>query len=363
MTPLCLLRVVPLVALAASVAACGDPIIVSGEQPGVMTRVAGVPNRYGDALDSMAIDTELALPRGLAVGADGTLYIADSENARIVAVNSAGRASVVASSEGCTQDCLVRPAAVAVEIDGTVWIADAGAHRIFRVPADGGALEVVAGTGVEGSDADGTPALEARLARPSGIAVDSDGTLYFSELTGNQVRTIDEIGTLRTVAGNGNAGYSEGQPATNAMLDGPAGLALDGTTLYIADERNHRVRALELVPSRIRTVAGIGVAGYSETDTLTATARLNRPRAVAIDPEGTRLYIAEAGSNIVRVVGFGTGRIARFAGTGDIDFNGEGGDAGATSLNEPSGVALHADGMLFISDSGHQIVWRTPSQF
>ena len=352
-----------LIACVAALAACGDPIIVSGDQPGVMTIAAGVPNRYGDALDSTATSTELALPLGVAVGADGVLYIADGDHARIRAVTSAGRASVPASADGCVDACLVRPSAVAVETDGTLWIADAGAHRIFRLAAGSDALEVMAGTGVEGSDPDGTPGPSARLARPFGIVVDDDGTVYFSEQNGNRVRTFDAAGSLLTVAGNGNAGYSEGQPATNAMLDGPAGLALDGTTLYIADERNHRVRALDLSRSMIRTVAGIGVAGFSDTDTLALNARLNRPRAVAVSEDGTQLFIAEAGSHIVRIVGLGTGRTARFAGTGDTDFNGQGGDAGATSLDQPSGIAIHDDGMLFISDTGHHLVWRTPSRF
>ena len=357
------LRAAPgLTVLLSALAACGEPIIVSGEQPGVMTIVAGVPDRYGNAVDSAATATELALPRGVAIGADGTLYIADTDNARVIAVSSAGGASVVVSAQGCSQDCLVAPTALAVELDGTLWIADAGAHRIFRLAAGGGTLEVVAGTGTEGSDPDGTPALAARIARPSGIAVDDDGTVYFSELTGNQVRTLDAAGGLLTVAGRGDAGYSEG-PAATAMLDGPAGLALDGATLYIADERNHRVRALDLTGGMIRTVAGIGVAGFADTDSLASTARLNRPRDVAVGPDGTQLFIAEAGSHIVRVVGLGTGRIARFAGTGDTDFNGEGGDAGETALNTPSGVAVHGDGMLFIADTGHHIVWRTPSRF
>ncbi|HEX6589707.1 MAG TPA: hypothetical protein VF039_11840 [Longimicrobiales bacterium] len=346
-----------------SVVACGEPIIVSGDQPGVMTIVAGVPNRYGDSLDSMATSTELALPLGLAVGAGGVLYIADGDNARIVAVTSAGGASVRASADGCVDVCLVRPTALAVETDGTLWIADAGAHRIFRLAAGSDALEVMAGTGVEGSDPDGTPGPAARLARPSGIVVDGDGTVYFSEQNGNRVRSFDAAGALLTVAGNGDAGYSEGQPATNAMLDGPAGLALDGVTLYIADERNHRVRTLDLAISRIRTVAGIGVAGFSDTDSLALNARLNRPRAVAVSADGTQLFVAEAGSHIVRIVGLVTGRTARFAGTGDTDFNGQGGDAGATSLDQPSGIAIHDDGMLFISDTGHHLVWRTPGSF
>lgn len=341
---------------------CGEPYILAGDQPGVMTRVAGVPNQYGARLDSVATNTQLALPMGLAIGDDGTLYIADSGNARVLAVTPAGRVRLVIGADDCVQDCLVAPAAVDVEADGTLWIADAGAHRIFRL-RPGAALEVIAGSGVEGSDPDGSPAREARIGRPSGIVVDEDGILYFSELSGNRVRTLDQAGLLRTIAGNGAGGYSEAQPAPNAMLDGPAGLALGGNTLYIADERNHRVRAVDLSRSMIRTVAGIGVAGYVETDTLAATARLNRPRAVAVGMDGTQLFIAEAGNNIVRLVGLGSGRVARYAGTGDVDFNGESGDAAETSLYEPSGLALHGDGMLFIADTRHQIVWRTPTRF
>ena len=355
-------RLGSVILLALASASCGEPIILTGDQPGVMTRVAGLPNQFGARLDSIATNTQLALPRGLAIGRDGTLYIADSDNARILAVTAAGRARVVVSADGCAQDCLVTPAAVDVEADGTLWIADAGAHRIFRL-LPGGVLEVVAGNGVEGSDPDGTPARQARIGRPSGIVVDDGGIVYFSELSGNRVRTLDEGGALRTVAGNGAGGYSEAQPAPTAMLDGPAGLALSGSTLYIADERNHRVRAVDLSRSMIRTVAGIGVAGYLETDTVAASARLNRPRALAVGMDGTQLFIAEAGSHVVRLVALGSGRVSRMAGTGDITFNGESGDAGETSLYEPSGIALHENGMLFIADTRHQIVWRTPTRF
>lgn len=352
-------------ALAALLAACGDAILITGAQPGVMTRVAGVPNRFGAELDSLATRTLLARPRGLAVGPGGTLYIADSENSRVVAVSSTGEASVPVAGDGCdgAGACLQQPYGLAVEADGTLWIADAAANRIFRVPPGASAVEVAVGTGESGSDPDGTAALAARIDSPTGIVVDGFGTIYFSERDGHRVRTIDPDGLLRTVAGTGEAGFSEVQPASSAMLDSPGGLALRGSTLYIADEWNHRVRAVDLATGTMQTVAGIGVAGYSEADTLAASARLNRPRALTLGADGAQLFVAEAGNHMVRLVGLRTGRITRFAGTGARTLTPDAIDAAETSLYEPSGLATYRGNQLFIADTGHHIVWRTALVF
>lgn len=342
---------------------CEDPIIVIGDLPGIMRRVAGVPNSIGTAVDSAGTRTQLHTPRGLAIGADGTLYIADSGNRRIVAVGPAGRVSVLASGDSCIESCLVEPHGLAVAQDGALWIADRGAHRIFRLTPDTRILEPRAGTGAQGDSPDGTPPLEADLNGPAGIAIGAGGIVYFSEHGGHRVRWIHAQAGLQTIAGTGEAGYSDGSPATNAQLHGPLGLSIHGPTLFVADERNNRVRAISLVGGGIRTVAGNGVAGFSETDTLAATAKLNRPRGITVTSDGTQLFIADAVNHLVRVVNLGTGRIARFAGTGQPDFSGEGLDAADTSLSEPADVAAHANGVLFIADTGHQIVWRTPLRF
>ena len=344
-------------------AACEDPIIVLGDLPGIMRRVAGVPNSVGAAADTIARNTQLAQPRGLAVDEDGTLYIADSGNGRIVAVRATGHASVLASANACGDVCLIEPHAVAVAPDGSVWIADAGAHRIFRLDPVTRVLEVRAGTGVEGSSPDATPALEAELGAPGGIAVTSSGVVYFSERSGHRVRFISNQGTIRTIAGSGVAGFSEASPATSAMLNTPSGITVAGSLLYVADEVNNRVREVNLTGGGIRTVAGNGVAAYSETDTVAAVAKLNRPRAVAMTSDGTQLFIADALNDRVRVVNMVTGRIRTFAGTGDPLFNGEGLDAGQTALDGPSGLALFEDGILFVAVTNHQIVWRTPLRF
>lgn len=352
------------VALASvSSTACDDPIIVVGDLPGIMRRIAGTPNRIGATVDTLARNTMLSAPRGIAVDDDGSLYVADTGNGRIVAVRPTGHATVLASADGCTDACLVAPHAVAIAPDGTIWIADAGAHRIFRLDPVTRALEVRAGTGAAASSPDFTPALEAAINAPGGVAVTSNGVVYFSERDGHVVRWITPEGALRTIAGTGVAGYSDGSPATNAQLNTPSGLAVSGSLLYVADEVNNRVREINLTGGGIRNVAGNGVAAYSDADTIAATAKLNRPRAVAVTSDRTRLFIADAGNNRVRLVHLQTGRIRPFAGIDDDTYNGEGLDAGDTALDGPAGVAVFEDRVLFIADTNHQILWRTPLRF
>lgn len=346
--------------VALTTTACEDPIIVVGDLPGIMQRVAGIPNSLGANTDTIARNTQLNSPRGLALAEDGTLYVADTGNGRIVAVRPTGHATVLTSQETCEEVCLAAPHGLAVAPDGSVWIADPVAHRIFRLDPETRVLEVRAGTGVAGNSADNTPALEAMLNAPAGIAITSSGVVYFTERDGHKVRWISGPGGLRTIAGTGEAGYGEGSPATLARLNGPTGLALAGTLLYVADEQNNRVREINISGGGIRNIAGNGVAAYSETDSIALTAKLNRPRALALTSDRTQLFIADASNDRVRVVSLATGRIRTFAGTGDPAFTEEGIDAAATSIDAPSGLAIHEQGILFVSDTGHQIVWRTP---
>ncbi|WP_322778021.1 hypothetical protein [Frankia sp. Cas4] len=91
---------------------------------------------------------------------------------------------------------------------------------------------------------DGGPASHAQLANPSGVAVDRTGTLYITDLASRRVRRVATDGTITTVAGTGTEGFSgDGGPATHAQLANPSGVAVDSTgTLYIADQGNQRVR-------------------------------------------------------------------------------------------------------------------------
>ena len=158
--------------LAAVLAGCGDPVVILGDAPGVMRVVAGKPDDLGPEERVPATDFELSSPRGLALGRDGTLYIADRRAARILAVRANGDVAVVADHSGCSGPaCMRRPEALALAPDGTLLVADGRAGRVFRVtpgPAGDAAVAVLAGDPEGVPPASGLPATGSPLRRTRG---------------------------------------------------------------------------------------------------------------------------------------------------------------------------------------------------
>lgn len=352
----------------AALAAClltagcgGDPIIVLGDLPGTMRIVAGVPDSTGDRVDERATETLLTRPRGVAVGDDGVLYVADYGTRRVLAVTSGGAARLIADYRSCpSPTCPGRFMHAVLDGRGGLLVTEQDANRLWRVDLASGQASVVAGSGDEGTSPDGTPAIAADLPRPWGVAVGEDGAIYFSERGGHRVRTIEADGTLRTVAGSGTAGFGgDGGPAREARLLSPAGLTVHGGRLYIADADNNRVREVDLASGVIRTVAGSGVRVFGGDGGPALDAGLRRPEDVAISPDGRSLFIADAASHRVRRVHLPSGTITTFAGTGETTFNGDMTAAGETALDGPGGLATSAFGLLFIADTGHNLIWRT----
>ena len=197
-------------------AACGDPLVIVGDASGILRIIAGVPDQGGATVGASAIETLLNDPQGLAMDASGTLYIADRENARILAVASSGQVSVLVDHSAVTGTPRLRsPEALALDGGGRLLIADRASHIVWGLDMTTGELTLIAGTGVAGSTADGASAQGSAISRPSGLVVPGDGRVYFSEGGAHRVRSIEPNGTLRTIAGDGVAG-----------LDGDEGPAL-----------------------------------------------------------------------------------------------------------------------------------------
>jgi sugar lactone lactonase YvrE len=345
---------------AVAVAVCGDPVSVVGDIPGLARIVLGVPGEAGHTEAELATEALIHDPAGVVLAPDGVLYVADRANARLLAVTSSGRLRVLADDLFCvTQPCLEAPSDVALDPQGRVLVADPVGNRLWRFDPAGDGGTVVAGTGEAGDAPDGAPAEGSPLHAPFGVAVAGDGTIYVSESSGHRVRTIGADGLLRTVAGTGESGFAgDGGPADEALLSVPRGLDVASTGLWIADAGNDRIRVVDLGTGTIRTVAGNGLRGYSGDGGPALEAALNFPDDVAAGPDGRFLFIADTRNHRVRAVRLESGRIETYVGTGETGYSGELLDAGATSIGSPSGVTASSFGLLFVSDPGNSLVWR-----
>ncbi len=234
-------------------------------------------------------------------------------------------------------------------------------------------ITTVAGNGGEFSSGDGGPATQASLGGPADVVVDAAGNLYIVEEWGQRVRKVDPSGIITTVAGDGTTGQcdwhdrdcdpfgpppdvGDGGPATEAHLNQPSGVAVDGAqNVYIADSQNARVRRVDAASGVITTVAGTGQWGSwggDNGDGGPATeASLAGASGVALDAAETTLYIAEGGAGNIRAVDLATGIITTFAGTGDAwGSGGDGGPATDAQLWFPNDVDLDGAGNVFISE-------------
>ncbi|HEX8818165.1 MAG TPA: choice-of-anchor D domain-containing protein [Terriglobales bacterium] len=368
------------------------------------TRQGCIQSNWPTCLDgNYATAAYLSNPQGSVIDSAGDIYIADTGDNVIRVVNaSTQRISLFAgsynggvpcgnSSDACgdggpaTQALLNAPQSVALDGQNNVYIADTVDNRIRCVLAVvGGCGDVahayavgeiitVAGTGSpctiynDGSSStppfcgDGGPATAAKIGKPSGVAVTSQGVIYVADTRASLIRVISG-GTISTFAGLPEApGYNgDGGAATAAKLQSPEGVFVDASgNVLIADTGNQRIR--EVTSGIINTVMG-GGSGGDGSSAIGANTMLANPYAVAVDASNN-YYIADAANNRVRVVNTQAapitvatvtvqpGQIATVAGTGNVGYSGDGAAATQATLNSPLGVALDSQGNIYISDS------------
>jgi hypothetical protein len=281
----------------------------------IVTTVAGGGSGNLDGTNSGA---QFFGPTGMAVDATGNLYVADQYNSVIRRISMSGTNAIVTTISGTAgvlghqngtngAASFTNPAGIAVDGNGNLIVADEVDNAIRKITPVGTNWIATTLAGGSGGSADGVNG-SAQFSGPVGVAVDAGGRVFVADQFNNTVRVLTPLGTnwvVTTIVGNTIAGRADGL-GTNALLDGPLGVAVDGNeNVYVTDGVNNAVRKLTPLGTNwaagtnwmVSTIAG----GSAGTNNGTGTnASFNVPFGVATDAFGD-IFVADSQNNSIRV--------------------------------------------------------------
>jgi serine/threonine protein kinase, bacterial len=296
-------------------------------------------------------------PTGVAVDGAGNVYVADELNNLIEKISPSGEVSNLAGSGSYgsangtgTAASFNGPYGVAVDRSGNAYVADAG-NNLIRKISPSGVVTTLAGNLNAPPDniIDNGTGAAASFNYPSGVAVDGSGYVYVADQGDNVIRKISPIGVVTTFAGNpnGNSGDVNGT-GTAALLSGPFGLAIDDEEFIYATEGEMIIKVNS--SAVVTTLAGNGLDGSTNAGGTAAT--FNFAQGVAVDNQGN-VYVADSGNNLIRKIN-PQGEVTTLAGTGEKgSANGPG---AAATFNNPSGIAVDAQGNVYVADTGNNLI-------
>jgi sugar lactone lactonase YvrE len=322
--PVSLWRSWPAHGVAASSPWTARSVVVAGDGTAGIRDGAGSAARFSD-------------PFGVAVGADGTIFVADAGDAqRIRAISPLGRVTTVAGgrlgfADGAGDAARFNtPSGIAIDAQGSLYVADTGNNAIRRITPDGH-VSTIAGDGVPGY-LDG-PARRARFNGPVGVAVDALGRVLVADTYNDRIRIVDTDGTVRTIAGGPQPGVADGA-GSDARFHTPCGVAVDDAlTVYVADTGNGLLRAIDAL-GRVSTIGST----------------VGRPIGVAVGRRGER-YVADEGGTVLEVGFDGSTRPLAGSRPGFSD-----GIGSAARFRRLSGIAFGGPGRLVVTDAGNVVV-------
>jgi sugar lactone lactonase YvrE len=254
----------------------------------------------------------LGYPQRVAVDGNGAVYVTDEEIAGIIKVGAhphtfsivAAGSINVSSDSGKKKARLKWPDGIVVDGLAGLFFSDMSGQFVYRLAFHGDSVEIIAGTGNQGSRGDGGPAREAEFGFPEGLAKDVAGNLFVADSYNCRIQRIDSrTGIVTTVA---------------EMDDEPTDLAVDQNgDVFFAETWSNRVQRIDATTGRITTVAGNGESGFSGDGGPATKASLHFPKGIAVDKSGN-LYISDSSNGRVRRVDARSGTITTVAGKGPI---------------------------------------------
>jgi streptogramin lyase len=292
-------------------------------------------------------------PVGVALDGSGNVYIGDFQNNLVRKITAGGVVSTLAGSGSVgsangtgTAASFNGPIGVAVDGSGNVYVGDS-ANNLIRKITPGGVVTTFAGSG-SGGAANGT-GTAASFSGPADLAIDGSGNIYETDQVGNLIRKITSAGVVSTLAGSGSAGSANGT-GTAASFSQPYAVAVDASgNVYIGDIHNNQIRKIS-AGGVVTTLAGSGASGSA--DGTGTAASFNGPYGLAIDVAGN-VYVGDYGNNLVRKI-TSWGVVNTLAGSGAQ--GSANGSATAASFNGPCGVAVNANGRLYVAEVFNNLI-------
>ncbi len=332
-------------------------------QPQIVT-VAGTGH---DSISPLAgpTETNLGNPFGVEWGAAGDLFICEVSHHRVWRLNLGEQRLTVVAGTGqrgyagdgglATDALLNEPYECRFDRQGNLYFVEMQNHVVRRVDQQSGKISTVAGTGVAGYGGDGGPAVQAQLKQPHSIALDDHGNLYIADIGNHRIRRVRlNDGVIESFAGNGEKRLpQDGQVAKDHPVLGPRTLFITQGTLWVGLREGHSVWKIELNEGRWIHVAGTGKQGYTGDGGPAKEATFNGPKGIALDAQGN-VYIADTENQVIRHIDRVSGVITTLAGAGPNQrgYGGDQGPAVLAKLNRPHGVCVTADGQrVAIGDS------------
>ena len=303
---------------------------------------------YTDGTNSAARFSSVS---GVAVDSSGNLYVADTYNDTIrkvtpagVVTTLAGVAGVQGSADGTGSAARFNsPSGVAVDSSGNIYVADSGNDTI-RMITPAGVVTTLAGSAGQAGSVNGTNSA-ARFNTPSGVTVDSSGTLYVADTGNNMIRSITAAGEVATLAGSGIAGSANGTNSS-ARFNAPSGVAVDSSgNVYVADTDNDTIR--KVTPDGVVTTLAGSAGKAGSANGTNSVARFNTPFGVAVDSSGN-IYVADTDNDTIRKI-TPAGAVTTLAGKA-ATFGSADGTNNAARFYQPHGVAADSTGKVYVAD-------------
>lgn len=253
---------------------------------GMITTIAGTGEAGFGGDGGQATSAKLNNPTGIAVDSSGNLYVADYYNNRIREIAANGVITTVAGNgvggyngDGIpgTSAELFYPLSVALDSSNHLYIGDILNYRLRKLYLSTGYIQTIAGNGTgatSGPSGDGGDSSSATVGYVADITTDAVGNIYYADSSLQRIRKIAFNGTISTIAGNGDNGYSgDGGPALAASFSGPTGIAFDSKgKMYVTDQTNRVVRAISGDP----TVASFAATSTGQSVTTNVIVMVNR---------------------------------------------------------------------------------------